>query len=38
MSKQTAIIPLSKVSKIQLYINAGKKSLAAIMAETGADY
>ena len=37
MSKQTAIIPLSKVSKIQLYINAGKKSLAAIMAETGAD-
>ena len=38
MSKQTAIIPLSKVSKIQLYINAGKKSLAAIMAETGADF
>lgn len=38
MSKQTAIIPLSKVSKIQLYINSGKKSLAAIMAETGADY
>lgn len=38
MSKQTAIIPLSKVSKIQLYINTGKKSLAAIMAETGADY
>ena len=38
MSKQTAIIPLSKVLKIQLYINAGKKSLAAIMAETGADY
>lgn len=38
MSKQTAIIPLSKVSKIQLYINTGKKSLAAVMAETGADY
>lgn len=38
MSKQTAIIPLSKVSKIQLYINTGKKSLAAIMAETGADF
>lgn len=38
MSKQTAIIPLSKVSKIQLYINSGKKSLAAVMAETGADY
>ena len=38
MSKQTAIIPLSSIDRIQLYINTGKKSLTAIMAETGADY
>lgn len=38
MSKQSAIIPLPSIDHIQLYINTGKKSLAAIMAETGADY
>ena len=38
MSKQTAIIPLSSIGRIQLYINTGKKSLSAIMSETGADY
>lgn len=38
MSKQSAIIPLSNIHKIQLYINTGKKSLSAIMEETGADY
>ena len=38
MSKQSAIIPLPSIDHIQLYINTGKKSLAAIMAETGADF
>ena len=38
MSKQTAIVPLSSIDRIQLYINTGKKSLSAIMEETGADY
>lgn len=38
MSKQTAIIPLASVDHIQLYINRGGKTLAAIMQETKADY
>lgn len=38
MSILTAEIPLSKIQRIQIYINSGKKSLAAIKKETGADY
>ena len=31
-------IPLSNISKIQIYVNTAKRSLSAIQAETGADY
>lgn len=31
-------IPLEKIDRIQIYINAARKSLSAIRAETGADY
>jgi N-acetylmuramoyl-L-alanine amidase len=33
-----ASVPLSKVDRIQIYINSAKKSLAEIKAATGADY
>ncbi len=35
---QIATIPIPKIEKIQLYVNTAKKSLAAIKAETGAEY
>lgn len=38
MSKYTVQIPLSRIDKIQLYINTRKKALASIKSETGADY
>lgn len=38
MSRAAAEIPLSRVKRIQIYINQGKKSLPQIMGETGADY
>lgn len=38
MSKQTAIIPLANIDRIQLYINKSGKSLQTVMKETGADY
>lgn len=38
MSKLTAEIPLSKIAKLQICINTGKKTLAEIRAETGTDY
>ena len=31
-------IPLSNISKIQIYVNTAKRSLSQIQAETGADY
>ena len=31
-------IPLKDIQKIQIYLNTGRKSLAAIQKETGADY
>ena len=31
-------IPLEEIDRIQIYINAARKSLSAIRAETGADY
>lgn len=31
-------IPLSNISKIQIYVNTAKRSLSEIQAETGADY
>ena len=33
-----AIIPFNKISKVQIYINTNKKTLAEIKKETGADY
>jgi N-acetylmuramoyl-L-alanine amidase len=38
MSSLTAEIPLSQIERIQIYINSGRKSLATIKKETGADY
>lgn len=38
MSRAMAELPLGEIERIQIYINQGKKSLAEIMAETGADY
>lgn len=38
MSRLTAEIPLDRIAQIKLYINAAHLSLAAIKAETGADY
>ena len=38
MSKQIATIPFEKISKIQIYINKNKKTLADVKKETGADY
>ena len=39
MADQCAVtIPLEDLRRIQLYINTGRKSLAKIKAETGADY
>jgi len=38
MSKQVATVQLSNIERIQIYINAGKKSLEQIKVETGADY
>jgi N-acetylmuramoyl-L-alanine amidase len=35
---QVATIPRQNIEQIQLYINEGKKTLAQIKAETGADY
>ena len=31
-------IPLQRIDRIRLYINTARKSLAAIRAETGAEY
>ena len=38
MSKYISSVPLSSISKLQIYINSGKKGLSAIKKETGADY
>ena len=38
MSKHISRIPLTNISRIQLYINQSRKTLAEIKAETGADY
>lgn len=38
MSKYIAAIPLSNISKLQIYINSAKKGLSAIKQETGAEY
>lgn len=38
MSKYISSVPLSSISKLQIYINSGKKGLSAIKRETGADY
>ena len=38
MSKYISSMPLSSISKLQIYINSGKKGLSAIKKETGADY
>lgn len=38
MAKRIAEIPLETVERVQIYINAGRKTMAAIKAETGADY
>lgn len=38
MSKLTAEIPLGEIEWIRLYIGGCKKTLAQVMAETGADY
>lgn len=38
MSKYISSVPLSSISKLQIYINSGKKKLSAIKKETGADY
>ena len=38
MAKRIAEIPLSTIGRVQIYINTGRKTLAAIKAETGADY
>lgn len=37
-NKLTAIIPINKIKKIRTYENTKRKSLSAIMQETGADY
>lgn len=38
MSKYISSVPLSSISKLQIYINSGKKGLSAIKKATGADY
>lgn len=38
MGKQTALLPLSGISRLQIYVNTKRRTLAAIKAETGADY
>lgn len=38
MSKHISRIPLTDISRIQLYINQSRKTLAQIKTETGADY
>ena len=38
MSKYIAALPLSKIRKLQVYVNTGRKTLAKVMEETGADY
>lgn len=38
MAKRIAEIPLETVERVQIYINAGRKTLAGIKAESGADY
>lgn len=38
MSKYIVSIPISSISKIELYVNKTKKSLSSIKTSTGADY
>lgn len=38
MSKYISSVPLSSISKLQIYINRGRKGLSVIKRETGADY
>lgn len=38
MSKYISSVPLSSISKLQIYINSGKKGLSAIKKATGAEY
>lgn len=38
MSKYIATLPLSTIERVQIYINTGRKNLAAVKRETGADY
>lgn len=38
MSKKIATIPLEQIDRVQVYVNTGRKSLAAVKQETGADY
>lgn len=38
MSKYISSVPLSFISKLQIYINRGRKGLSVIKRETGADY
>ena len=38
MSKYIAALPLSKIRRLQVYVNADRKTLAKVRAETGADY
>ena len=38
MSKYIAALPLGKIRRLQVYVNTGRKTLAKVRAETGADY
>ena len=38
MSKYIAALPLGKIRRLQVYVNTGRKTLAKVRQETGADY
>ena len=38
MSKYIAALPLGKIRRLQVYVNTGRKTLAKVSQETGADY
>ena len=38
MSRQVAAIPFDKISKIKIYVNSGRKSMAKIKRDLGCDY